>query len=410
MLPTDQLYREQLALLYQDPRALIPRVVVGLALMESGEISGLSLLKSCLEVSLKVGRPVISLWTLALLKKYAPLLDTEPWIERFLSLYAATLNENSPLKTPPYTSQESVEGERPDLLTNLKALEGYELQTQTSAVALDLSVFEDDRDIIIGELPLYSAFKPEILSQLIKVLELKSFAEGDLLIEEGEEADGVYLLCYGVVDITRRTQEGETLNLATLHSGDLVGEMGLITNSPRVATAIARDEVWALVLPSSAYALMSESQEEVRAALSHLVGGRMLHNLTLFSPVFQAIPREAHPEILSKFKSLVVQPGQILLQQGQSGRGLFLILDGLVRVTQLGSIEPKWLREGDIFGEISLVYDSPVSATCTAVRRSLLFTLSPKRFTTLIESYPEVRHTLTELSLFRNLDALYTLT
>jgi len=107
---------------------------------------------------------------------------------------------------------------------------------------------------------------------------------------------------------------------------------------------------------------------------------------------------------------MVVKPGEVLLQQGKKGRGLFLILDGLIRVSQLGSLEPRWLREGDIFGETSLVYDSPVTATCTAVRRSLLFALSPERFKRLLDQYPEVRHSLTELSLFRNLDELYTLT
>ena len=136
----------------------------------------------------------------------------------------------------------------------------------------------------------------------------------------------------------------------------------------------------------------------------------MLHNLTRFSPIFKVIPASAHPRILAEFQSIVVEPGEILLKQGEFGRGLFLILDGLVRVTQLGSIHPKWLREGDIFGEISLIYESPVSATCTALRRCLLFTLTPERFKSLIDRHPEVRHTLTELSLFRNLDSLYTLT
>ena len=230
------------------------------------------------------------------------------------------------------------------------------------------------------------------------------------MIEEGEEADGVFLICYGDVHISRRNQEGETIDIAVLSSGNLVGEMGLVTQSPRVATATAKDQVWALKLPASAYEIIRNCKDEIHHALSQLVGGRMLQNLTTFSPIFKVIPASAHPQLLSEFKSIIVERGEVLLSQGQPGKGLFLVLDGLIKVSQLGSIHPKWLREGDVFGEISLVYDSPVSATCTAARRSLLFTLSPKRFQRLISDYPEIQNTLKELSLFRNLDALYTLT
>jgi CRP-like cAMP-binding protein len=190
----------------------------------------------------------------------------------------------------------------------------------------------------------------------------------------------------------------------------IIGEMGLVTKSPRVATVTALSMSQVIMLPVKAYPLLEACSETVQQTLSYLVGRRMLENLTKFSPVFKALPSEAHPELLSQFKAKVVPAGEILLRQGKSGRGLYLILDGLVQVTQLGSIQSKWLREGDVFGEISLVYESPVSATCTAARRSLLYVLEPERFQALVLRYPEVKETLAELSLFRNLDELYMMT
>ena len=418
MLPTDTLYRAQLAKLYQDPKQLSPRVAVAVALAESGLPDAGRLLQECLKVSLHQGEPVLALWILNLMKRYAPLLDIQEGFESLTSSYAKTLPDE--VVIPELPSDEELtalaqdqalqEAELSDQISRLSSLTGTELQRQATLVSFDLSAFELSGEAKVGDLPLFCAFEEGTLQQLLNSLELRSFTQGDMLIEEGEEADGVFLICYGEVDISRRTQEGETIDLATVGAGSLVGEMGLITNSPRVATATASDEVWALVLPAPAYALMRECKEEVYAALSHLVGGRMLSNLTRFSPIFRALPRAAHGELLREFKSMVVKPGEVLLQQGKRGRGLFLILDGLIRVSQLGSLEPRWLREGDIFGETSLVYDSPVTATCTAVRRSLLFALSPERFKRLLDQHPEVRHSLTELSLFRNLDELYTLT
>ncbi|MBM4291652.1 MAG: cyclic nucleotide-binding domain-containing protein [Deltaproteobacteria bacterium] len=420
MLPTDSLFRAQLAALSQDPKDLAARVVVAVALLESGEAEGARLLRGCLRVSLHVGQPVTALWALGLLRRYAPLASNDETLRALAARYARTLPDVVHL--PDLLSE--VEQARLDeeearravdlgaQVEALRPLSGAALVARATAAAGDLSAFDLDLSAppALGALSLFNAFSEQTLLQLLNALELRLFTQGDQLIEEGEEARGVFVVCCGRVDITRRTQEGETIDLATLGAGALVGEMGLITNSPRVATATAHDDVWALMLPAPAYALMRECKEEVYASLSHLVGGRMLQNITKFSPVFRALPRSAHAELLREFKSMVVQPGEVLLRQGERGRGLFLILDGLVRVNQLGSLEPRWLREGDIFGETSLVYDSPVTATCTAVRRSLLFMLSPERFKQMLDQFPEVRHSLSELSLFRNLDELYTLT
>ncbi len=418
MLPTDSLFRAQLAALTQDPKDITARVVVAIALLESGVAEGGRLLQDCLRLSLHGGQPVTALWALGLLRRYTPLVSTEESYRDLAARYARTLpavvHLPDLLSDVEQATLEEEEARRAEGLSAqveaLRSLQGAALAARATEAAADLSSFDLSAPDALGELPLFNAFSEEILSQLLNALELRLFTQGDLLIEEGEESRGVYIICHGRVDISRRTQDGETIDLATLGAGALVGEMGLITNSPRVATATAHDDVWALMLPAPAYALMRECKEEVYSSLSHLVGGRMLQNITKFSPVFRALPRSAHAELLREFKSIVVQPGEVLLRQGERGRGLFLILDGLVRVNQLGSLEPRWLRDGDIFGETSLVYDSPVTATCAAVRRSLLFMLSPERFKQMLAQYPEVRHSLSELSLFRNLDELYTLT
>jgi CRP-like cAMP-binding protein len=421
ILPTDQLYRDQLMLIYQNPHQISPRILIALALIESEEPQGYQLLNRCLEVSFYEGYPTLSLWVLSLLKKYKPLQSYQEWYQRLSQYYSKTLEAP---KTQSISYEELLtsnsalldDQEKTAEQATLNQLNGHELQAQATAIAFDFSCFgladnpSEAQDPKLGDLPLFSAFNHLQLKQLLNTLTLCEFKEGDFLIEEGEEADGFFLICYGDVHISRRSQEGETIDIATLSSGKLVGEMGLVTQSPRVATATATDQVWALKLPTSAYEIIQECKDEIHQALSHLVGGRMLQNLTTFSPIFRVIPTSAHPKLLAEFQSIIVERGQVLLTQGQPGKGLFLILDGLIKVSQLGSIHPKWLREGDVFGEISLVYDSPVSATCTAARRSLLFTLTPQRFQGLMTDYPEIQNTLKELSLFRNLDALYTLT
>ena len=61
-------------------------------------------------------------------------------------------------------------------------------------------------------------------------------APGEVLFEEGDEADVAYLILDGEVDIYRKAGNQEVL-LATLRRGDIVGEMSLIDNQPRMASA-----------------------------------------------------------------------------------------------------------------------------------------------------------------------------
>lgn len=61
---------------------------------------------------------------------------------------------------------------------------------------------------------------------------------GDVIFREGDESTEAYLISSGRVEITLHS-EGAGLAVARLGPGDIIGEMGLIANKPRSATATA---------------------------------------------------------------------------------------------------------------------------------------------------------------------------
>ncbi len=69
----------------------------------------------------------------------------------------------------------------------------------------------------------------------------KIFKAKDIIMEEGEKGHYVYLIISGSVDILQTKNGGPEL-VATMSSGDILGEMGILTNEPRSATAIARED------------------------------------------------------------------------------------------------------------------------------------------------------------------------
>ena len=71
--------------------------------------------------------------------------------------------------------------------------------------------------------------------------ERKSIAGGEMVFEEGDAGDMAYLIISGEVEIFRKSGNQERV-LATLGRGEIIGEMSLIDNSPRMASARAMSD------------------------------------------------------------------------------------------------------------------------------------------------------------------------
>jgi CRP-like cAMP-binding protein len=68
------------------------------------------------------------------------------------------------------------------------------------------------------------------------------FAKEQVLFREGDPADSVFRLLSGSVDILREL-DGDPILLGTVGAGQFIGEMGVVENRPRSATARAASEV-----------------------------------------------------------------------------------------------------------------------------------------------------------------------
>jgi hypothetical protein len=108
------------------------------------------------------------------------------------------------------------------------------------------------------------------------------FAEGQVLFREGDPADCVFRLLSGAVDILREL-DGDPILLGTVGAGQFIGEMGVVENRPRNATAQAASEVEVEILtpaefldqiagsPSAARELIQRLSQRLREADDRIV-------------------------------------------------------------------------------------------------------------------------------------------
>jgi peroxiredoxin 2/4 len=86
------------------------------------------------------------------------------------------------------------------------------------------------------------------LESLAEQAEKVTFGDGDTIVAEGDTADRFFVIAQGEVRVTRRTPEGEEIELATLGPGQFFGEVGLLAETRRTATVRAIGDVELLAL------------------------------------------------------------------------------------------------------------------------------------------------------------------
>jgi CRP-like cAMP-binding protein len=82
-------------------------------------------------------------------------------------------------------------------------------------------------------------------------------------------------------------------------------------------------------------------------------------------------------------------PGQVIVQEGQPGLGLYVIASGHAEVVQ-GSRILRELSTGDFFGEMSLLDDLPRTADVRASAQTRCLTLAKWEFLGELESHPQM--------------------
>ena len=70
------------------------------------------------------------------------------------------------------------------------------------------------------------------------IVNRKGFSNGQVIFREGQEGSSAFLVNSGKVEI-RKIVDGKEQVLATIGKRELFGEMALIDDAPRMATAIA---------------------------------------------------------------------------------------------------------------------------------------------------------------------------
>jgi hypothetical protein len=101
------------------------------------------------------------------------------------------------------------------------------------------------------------------------------FGEGQVIFKQGEPSDKFFIIRSGQVLLTREAN-GTTTELGKAGPGEVVGEMGVLQNLPRSATATAKGKVWLYGMTLSDLAdKRSDGQDHPGTIVSRVLAQRL---------------------------------------------------------------------------------------------------------------------------------------
>jgi CRP-like cAMP-binding protein len=102
----------------------------------------------------------------------------------------------------------------------------------------------------------------------------RTYPKNTMIFSESQPGQELYIIQKGSVKITKIANDNENL-LAVLKPGDIFGEMSLLENKPRSASAIAYEDVVLLAVNKANFERMVKTQPQIIARLTQLLAERI---------------------------------------------------------------------------------------------------------------------------------------
>jgi len=128
--------------------------------------------------------------------------------------------------------------------------------------------------------PLFEGLSDQELQQLVDNATPVSLRAGETLIKQGETGDSAYVVLKGGFEIQK--QSGPSLiKIDVRNPGEIIGEMALLSNSPRSATVVAVIDSEALCISQDVFENLLSTSPSAAMAVLHWILARLAQNESL---------------------------------------------------------------------------------------------------------------------------------
>ncbi|MBR9981887.1 MAG: cyclic nucleotide-binding domain-containing protein [Desulfatitalea sp.] len=107
--------------------------------------------------------------------------------------------------------------------------------------------------------------------------------------------------------------------------------------------------------------------------------------------IFKTLDDSSLRDFVSLLRLKKYAPGDTIISKGDLGKNLYIILAGLVNVADEDGISITKLRNGEVFGEMSLISGDPVGATIKVLEPTTVLFIKGQDFLKVLNRFPSLQ-------------------
>lgn len=225
-------------------------------------------------------------------------------------------------------------------------------------------------DEILLTSPLFQHLSKSQIKNVINSLQFVSYKKDDIIINEGEYGDKLYIIKKGTVSVNKLeyiNNKNINIMLTHLHKGYYFGELALLYNNKRTATIKAVDDVDLIYLNRDDFLNITDLKLSI-----------MLSQVSLL----KQLNYDNQKLLIDKFKTIVYKDNEYIIKQGDIGDKFIIITHGEALVTEaiiLNEVTRKTdysklkqltltkIYTGNSIGEMSLIENKRCIASIKAL-------------------------------------------
>ncbi len=127
---------------------------------------------------------------------------------------------------------------------------------------------------LLRKIPMFAKMETSKLKLLAFASEIVTFEDGDIVFNSGDSADYAYVIMEGAVDIITETEKGPIVTV-TLSQNQLIGELGVLNNTPRIATLIANGNLRAMKITAEMFFRILRENTEVALDVIRMLSDKL---------------------------------------------------------------------------------------------------------------------------------------
>jgi cAMP-dependent protein kinase regulator len=228
---------------------------------------------------------------------------------------------------------------------------------------------------LLSHVVLFRDLPPDALQQVAAAMKPVEYKRGDFVIRAGEEADRLFVVVLGRLEVVRHYEGGKADVVAEMIPGDVLGEIAVLQGGTRTRSIRAASRSLLVALTKADFERLVLAHVTRAEAIEAVQKVGFLQNI--------ALVKNWPQQSLAAFARLAViheyNENDLVVREGSDNLYLYLVHRGEFAVMQNGKLLRK-LKPGDSYGELGILQNRTATTSVVASKAGSCMAVSKDDF------------------------------